>query len=140
MEKQRLIVDYKNITAEQLQILTDKYPEGFDPDDMIVYKNSEGKTVRTIPLETETTKYLFKISVELERKAAAFLEDDDDQDDVSDDDAAPDAEAVEEDAPSSTLSPTFFNQEATVPSSIVSLRRGMFITSAIAYILCGMNG
>lgn len=97
MEKQRLIVDYKNITAEQLQILTDKYPEGFDPDDMIVYKNSEGKTVRTIPLETETTKYLFKISVELERKAAAFLEDEDDQDDVSEDDAAPDAEAVEED-------------------------------------------
>ena len=96
MEKQRLIVDYKNITAEQLQILTDKYPEGFDPDDMIVYKNSEGKTVRTIPLETETTKYLFKISVELERKAAAFLEEDDDQEEVSDDDAAPDTDGVSE--------------------------------------------
>lgn len=96
MEKQRLIIDYKNITAEQLQILTDKYPEGFDPDDMIVYKNSEGKTVRTIPLETATTKYLFKISVELERKAAAFLDDEDDHEDVSDEDAAPETEGVED--------------------------------------------
>ena len=96
MEKQRLIVDYKNITPEQLQILTDKYPEGFDQDDMIVYKNSEGKTVRTIPLETETTKYLFKVSIELERRAQAFLDDEDDQEEVADEDAAPEADAVEE--------------------------------------------
>ena len=94
MEKQRLIVDYKNITPEQLQILTDKYPEGFDPDDMIVYKNSEGKTVRTIPLETETTKYLFKVSIELERRAQAFLDDEDDQEEVADEDAAPEADAA----------------------------------------------
>ncbi len=96
MEKQRLIVDYKNITPEQLQILTDKYPEGFDPDDMIVYKNSEGKTVRTIPLETDTTKYLFKVSIELERRAQAFLDEEEDQEnDQAEEDAAPDAEAVE---------------------------------------------
>ena len=38
-------------------------------------------------------------------------------------------------SPSSILSPTFFNQEATVPSSIVSLKRGMLITSAIAYLI-----
>ena len=31
----------------------------------------------------------------------------------------------------STLSPFFFSQDATVPSSIVSLRRGILITSAI---------
>jgi hypothetical protein len=96
MEKQRLIVDYRNITPEQLQILTDKYPEGFDPDDMITYKNSEGNTVRTIPLDTETTKYLFKVSVELERKAQAFLEEDDDQEVAVEDDAAPEADTVVE--------------------------------------------
>ena len=32
-------------------------------------------------------------------------------------------------SPSSTVSPTFFNQEATVPSSIVSLKRGIVIIS-----------
>src|SRR5690554_1506397 len=37
-------------------------------------------------------------------------------------------------SPSFTGSPTFFNQVATVPSSIVSLKRGIFITSAIAII------
>ena len=34
-------------------------------------------------------------------------------------------------SPSSTLSPTFFSHEATVPSSMVSLKRGMFTTIAI---------
>ena len=63
---------------------------------MIVYKNSEGKTVRTIPLETGTTKYLFKVSIELERRAQAFLDDEDDQEEVADEDAAPEADAVEE--------------------------------------------
>ena len=43
-------------------------------------------------------------------------------------------------SPSSTLSPTFFNHVATVPSSMVSLRRGILITSAIVYNLCGIYG
>ena len=34
-------------------------------------------------------------------------------------------------SPSSILSPTFFNHCATTPSSMVSLKRGMFITVAI---------
>ena len=37
-------------------------------------------------------------------------------------------------SPSSTLSPTFFNHFATVPSSMVSLSRGMVTTSAIIII------
>ena len=34
-------------------------------------------------------------------------------------------------SPSFTLSPTFFNQEATVPSSMVSLKRGIVMISAM---------
>ena len=38
-------------------------------------------------------------------------------------------------SPSFTVSPTFLNQVATVPSSIVSLKRGMLIISAMVSLI-----
>ena len=75
MDKNRLIIDYNNITPELLAILTDKYPEGFDPGVMITYTNAKGELVRAIPLETEDTKYLFKVSVALQNKVDRYLDD-----------------------------------------------------------------
>lgn len=77
MEKRRIIVDYKNITSSQLSLITDRYPEGFAPEDMMSYKNSKGETVRAVPLETEDTKYLFKVSMEMERRMEALRDEDD---------------------------------------------------------------
>jgi hypothetical protein len=95
MEKRRIIVDYKNITSEQLSLITDRYPEGFAPEDMISFKNSKGETVRAVPLETEDTKYLFKVSIEMERRMEAFMDEDDDSDGASED-AAPDEDVAED--------------------------------------------
>ena len=113
MEKRRIIVDYKNITSNQLSLITDRYPEGFAPEDMMSFKNSKGETVRAVPLETEDTKYLFKVSVEMERRMEAHMDEDDsvsevgtapddvdalghedstDDDDAPDEDEAPDVE------------------------------------------------
>ena len=96
MEKRRIIVDYKNITSEQLSLITDRYPEGFAPEDMISFKNAKGETVRAVPLETEDTKYLFKVSIEMERRMEAFMDEDDDSDGASDEDAAPDEDVSED--------------------------------------------
>ena len=96
MEKRRIIVDYKNITSEQLSLITDRYPEGFAPEDMISFKNSKGETVRAVPLETEDTKYLFKVSIEMERRMEAFMDEDDDSEPASDEDAAPEADDAED--------------------------------------------
>jgi len=96
MEKRRIIVDYKNITSEQLSLITDRYPEGFAPEDMISFKNSKGETVRAVPLETEDTKYLFKVSIEMERRMEAFMDEDDDSEPASDEDAAPEEEVAED--------------------------------------------
>ena len=119
MEKRRIIVDYKNITSNQLSLITDRYPEGFAPEDMMSFKNSKGETVRAVPLETEDTKYLFKVSVEMERRMEAHMDEDDsvsevgtapdevvalgnedstDEDEASDEDDAPEVdEGPEED-------------------------------------------
>ncbi len=96
MEKRRIIVDYKNITSDQLSLITDRYPEGFAPEDMISFKNSKGETVRAVPLETEDTKYLFKASIEMERRMEAFMDEDDDSEPASDEDAAPEADVAED--------------------------------------------
>ncbi|MEY2752615.1 MAG: hypothetical protein ACKOW0_06995 [Schleiferiaceae bacterium] len=96
MEKRRIIVDYKNITSDQLSLITDRYPEGFAPEDMISFKNSKGETVRAVPLETEDTKYLFKVSIEMERRMEAFMDEDDDSEPASDEDAAPEADVAED--------------------------------------------
>ena len=95
MEKRRIIVDYKNITSEQLSLITDRYPEGFAPEDMISFKNSKGETVRAVPLETSDTKYLFKVSIEMERRMEAFMDEDDDSDTPADD-AKPDEDVAED--------------------------------------------
>jgi hypothetical protein len=111
MEKRRIIVDYKNITSNQLSLITDRYPEGFAPEDMMSFKNSKGETVRAVPLETEDTKYLFKVSVEMERRMEAHMDEDDSvsevgsapdevdalgHEDSADEDDAPDEDEVPE--------------------------------------------
>lgn len=75
MDKRRIIIDYKNSTPELLALLTDKYPEGFDPGVMVTYTNAKGELVRAVPLETEDTKYLFKISIELQNQVDRYLDD-----------------------------------------------------------------
>lgn len=71
--KKRVIVDYKNITQDQLDLLTKAYPFGIDEEDILSFVNSKGETVDTVPLETDDTKYLFKVSVHLDAKIDAHL-------------------------------------------------------------------
>lgn len=90
MDKKRVIVDYKNITADLLQRFTDVFPQGYDDDDIIRFTNAKGESVRAVPLETDDTRYLVKVSVELDRRVEAFLDDDDEDDDSDDIEINPD--------------------------------------------------
>ena len=66
MEKRRVIVDYKSLPDNMLERLAVQYPEGFD-EFIIKYTNSRGDRVSAIPVETEDTYYLVKMSVQLRR-------------------------------------------------------------------------
>lgn len=89
MDKKRIIVDYKNINPALLEILTDIYPNGYEDyeDDIITYQNAKGETVKAIPLETEDTKYLFKISSELKKRVEAYIDDNEEDESTSSDDS-----------------------------------------------------
>ena len=94
--KKNVIADYKNITQDLLQLLSAKYPDGFEGE-TIYFTNAKGERVEAVPLETEDTKYLVKISAQLVTKFEAFQDDDDDDADEAEGDDVADAGDVADD-------------------------------------------
>ena len=71
----RVIVDYVKLTTDILDLLAKKYPEGYDYDDIVTFKNVEGLTINAIEVRTEDTIYLVKINTKLERTIESYIED-----------------------------------------------------------------
>lgn len=78
----KIIVDFKKLTPEILSLLVDKYPDGYDDDHIITFKNSKNETVEAVEVRTEDCVYLVKVSTRLENTMANFDEDDYDEDDM----------------------------------------------------------
>jgi hypothetical protein len=66
-----VIKDYKTMTPELMALLVAAYPEGFEYD-TVYFTNAKGEKVEAVPLETEDTKYLIKVSTSLEKQFEAF--------------------------------------------------------------------
>ena len=58
----RVIVDFKKLTPEILAMLVSKYPDGYDDDNVISFKNAKGDTIKAVEVKTEDSLYLVKIS------------------------------------------------------------------------------
>ncbi|MCT8340348.1 hypothetical protein MG296_09805 [Flavobacteriaceae bacterium TK19130] len=80
----RIIVDYKKLTPEILGMLVEKYPDGYDDDQIITFKNAKNETVEAVEVRTEDTIYLVKVSSRLESTMANFEEDDYDDEHLTD--------------------------------------------------------
>jgi hypothetical protein len=68
----RIIIDFKKLTPEILSLLVQKYPDGYDDRDVLVFKNSKKDTVEAVEVKTEDTIYLVKISTRLEDTMIKF--------------------------------------------------------------------
>ncbi|MAX71312.1 MAG: hypothetical protein CMC76_09470 [Flavobacteriaceae bacterium] len=92
----RVIVDFKKLTPEILALLVEKYPDGYDDDQIISFRNAKNETVEAVEVTTEDTKYLVKVSTKLAVTMENYDEDDyedfddDDPDAVQDPDIQPD--------------------------------------------------
>jgi hypothetical protein len=93
MAKRFVIKDYKSMTPDLMALLVEAYPDGFEYDTEY-FTNAKGERVEAVPLETEDTKYLIKVSTTLVQKFEAY-EDEEDNDD-SDSEEFNGAEDVEE--------------------------------------------
>lgn len=72
----RIIVDYKKLTPEILSLLVSKYPDGYDDDHIITFRNAKNELVEAVEVRTDDTIYLVKVSARLEVSMANFDEDD----------------------------------------------------------------
>jgi len=68
----RIIIDYKKLTPEILSLLVQKYPDGYDDRDVIVFKNSKNETIEAVEVKAEDSFYLVKISTRLEDTMTKF--------------------------------------------------------------------
>ncbi len=72
----RIIVDYKKLTPEILSLLVEKYPDGYDDDQIISFKNAKNETVDAVEVRTQDCIYLVKVSTRLENTMANYDEED----------------------------------------------------------------
>ncbi|CAN5343450.1 hypothetical protein BH23BAC2_BH23BAC2_18610 [soil metagenome] len=79
----RVIVDYKKLTPEILSLLVEKYPDGYDDDQIISFKNAKNETIDAVEVRTEDSIYLVKVSTRLENTMANYDEDDYDEADYN---------------------------------------------------------
>lgn len=73
----RVIVDYAKLTGDILNLLVDKFPEGYDDSDIIRFRNAQNELVEAVEVKTEDTIYLVKVSTKLASRMEKFDEDDD---------------------------------------------------------------
>ena len=79
----RIIVDFKKLTPEILSLLVEKYPDGYDDDHVVVFKNAQNEIVEAVEVRTSDTIYLVKVSSRLVNSMSSFDMDDYDSDEVN---------------------------------------------------------
>ncbi|MER3376574.1 MAG: hypothetical protein RIM83_18185 [Allomuricauda sp.] len=89
----RVIVDYKKLDNHMLNLLVEKYPDGYDDDDIVTYRNASNEVVECIEVRTEDTAYLIKVSKRLVMAMEDFDVNDDGDD--SDEETSLDTDGLE---------------------------------------------
>lgn len=84
----RKIVDYQKLNEDILDLLVEKFPDGYDDSDIITFKNANGEVIEAVEVKTEDTVYLVKVG----RRLVQAMEDfeDSDNSDSSTEDETPD--------------------------------------------------
>ena len=80
---QRVIVDFKKLNKDILDLLVTKYPDGYDDDHIITFKNALNEIVECVEVRTDDTIYLVKVS---KRLVAAMEDHDLDEDEIIEED------------------------------------------------------
>ena len=77
----RVIVDYSKLTNEILDLLIEKFPDGYDDSNIISFRNAKNELIEAVEVRTEDTIYLVKVSTKLASRLER-LDEDDDLDDI----------------------------------------------------------
>jgi hypothetical protein len=72
----RVIVDYAKLTNEILNLLVEKFPDGYDDSNIIRFRNAKNELIEAVEVRTEDTIYLVKVSTKLADRIENYDEDD----------------------------------------------------------------
>lgn len=72
----RIIVDYAKLTGDILNLLVEKFPEGYDDSDIIRFRNAQNELIEAVEVKTEDTIYLVKVSTKLASRMEKYDEED----------------------------------------------------------------
>ena len=95
----RVIVEFKKLNDDIMNLLVEKFPYGYDDDDIITFKNTLGEQIEAVEVRTDDTVYLVKIGKKLQEAIKDYDEEDDDMDvdDVDDQDFDTDEDIISDD-------------------------------------------
>jgi DNA-directed RNA polymerase subunit delta len=68
----RIIVDYAKLTQEILDLLVEKFPDGYEDVDIIRFKNIQNELIEAVEVRTIDTIYLVKISKKLQDRMVNY--------------------------------------------------------------------
>ena len=78
----RVIVDYAKLTHEILNLLVDRFPDGYDDSNIIRFRNAKNELIEAVEVRTEDTIYLVKVSTKLADRIENYDEDDEIADEI----------------------------------------------------------
>jgi hypothetical protein len=70
----RIIVDYAKLTGDILNLLVDKFPDGYDDSDIIRFRNAQNELIEAVEVRTDDTIYLVKVSTKLASRMEKYDE------------------------------------------------------------------
>ena len=73
----RIIVDYSKLTNQILNLLVERFPDGYDDSNIVRFRNQHNELIEAVEVRTEDTIYLVKVSTKLASRLEKFDEDDD---------------------------------------------------------------
>ena len=73
----RVIVKYKKLNQDILELLVAKFPLGYDDTDIVSFRNADYELIEAVEVKTEDTSYLVKISKRLADTMEKFHVNDD---------------------------------------------------------------
>jgi DNA-directed RNA polymerase subunit delta len=73
----RVIVDYAKLTGDILNLLVERFPEGYDDTDIVRFRNAQNELIEAVEVKTEDTIYLVKVSTKLASRMEKYDEEDD---------------------------------------------------------------
>lgn len=73
----RKIVDYQKLNQDILNLLVEAFPEGYDDDQIISFRNAKNEIIEAVEVKTMDTIYLVKVGKRLVQAMQNFGDDDD---------------------------------------------------------------